>query len=85
MIRFSHFIFIIILFAQRVQLLFQVNVLVAVSGKQKLHHLPRWNTRALRYQFLNALLKEGARLDILCHIFFLIVKLPAYKAGLPGA
>jgi len=59
MIRFYILFFIIILFAQRVQLLFQVNVLVAVSGKQKLHHLPRWNTRALRYQFLKYAAQRG--------------------------
>ena len=60
------------------QLLFQVNVLVAVSFKQELHHLSRWNALALRYQFLNALLKWAAQLVILHHVFFLIVTLPAY-------
>ena len=69
--------FIIVFFKQLLQLLFQIKVLAAVSLKQELHHLTRWNTLALCDQFLNAPLNWAARIGILCHVLFLTVQVSA--------
>lgn len=69
--------FIIVFFKQLLQLLFQIEVLAAVSLKQELHHLARWNTLALCDQFLNAPLHWAARFGILCHVLFLTVQFSA--------